>query len=85
MKLTTKYWGREISWTFGTCSSHAVGSYEEYQTYHEQCTIAPGTYTLTCKDSVGDGWHGGSLQIQGTKYCEDFKSKSETVQVLVVE
>jgi len=84
MKLSTKSWGNEVSWTFGTCSSLSEGSYGNNQDYSEECTVAPGTYTLTCTDSYGDGWHGGYLTIQGTKYCRDFKSgSSKTVSVTV--
>ena len=31
-------------------------------------------YILKCKDWYGDGWHGGSITVEGTRYCEDFKS-----------
>ena len=50
--------------------------------YEEKCCLAPGTYTLNCKDSFGDGWHGGYIEIGGTEYCQDFnagKLKSVTV------
>ena len=29
-----------------------------------------------CKDRFGDGWHGGFIEIDGIKYCEDFKDGS---------
>lgn len=84
MNLTTKNWGVEISWTFGSCESAAAGTYGNNAKYTEQCTLAPGTYTLTCKDTYGDGWNRGYLEIQGTKYCKNFKSGSQkTVQVTV--
>ena len=41
--------------------------------YEEECCQPAGRYTLTCKCSYGDGWHGGYLEINGTNYCEDFK------------
>jgi hypothetical protein len=25
-----------------------------------------------CRDSNGDGWEGGYIEIGGTKYCENF-------------
>ena len=30
-----------------------------------------------CKDSYGDGWNGGYIEIQGTRYCERFTSGRE--------
>ena len=40
----------------------------------EQCCQTDGDYTLICKDSYGDGWHGGYITIEGVKYCENFDS-----------
>ena len=82
LKLKTRKWGNEISWNFGPCSSSQV--YENGQVYFEQCCLPPGEHTLTCEDSWGDGWHGGWIKIDGTKYCDDFTGGSEaTAQVTV--
>ena len=83
MKLTTKDYVHEISWTFGPCSSASQGiPYGNNDNYSEQCSLASKTFTLTCEDSYGDGWHGGYLEIQGIKYCEDFyDGKQKTVEV----
>ena len=35
-------------------------------------------------DSYGDGWHGGYLEINGQKYCEDFTTGSEKQADLTV-
>ena len=78
MKLTTSSWGNEISWTFGSCSS--AQEYASQQEYTERCCLTSGEHTLTCKDSYGDGWHGGFMEIGGTKYCDDFQSGSEAVK-----
>ena len=81
MKLTTKKWGEEISWEMGSCTG---SGYDRNQQYSSQCCLAPGDYTLTCKDSYGDGWHGGFMEIQGNKYCKDFKAgSSATVTVTI--
>ena len=82
-KLTTKAWGQEISWTFGSCAGAAQGSYADNQEYPERCCLTPGEYTLTCKDSYGDGWHGGFIEIQGNKYCEDFVGSLTTNQITI--
>ena len=29
-------------------------------------------YKLHCKDTFTDGWNGGYITIQGTRYCHDF-------------
>ena len=72
LKLKTRRYGNEISWTFGReCASN--GGYEDESTYIEKCKVRPGVYTLECKDSYGDGWNGGYLEIQGIKYCEKFQ------------
>ena len=78
--MTTKEFGDENSWTFGTCSSSQT--YENNKEYSEKCCLAPGTHTLTCKDSYGDGWEGGYIEIQESKYCDGFVSGgNENIQV----
>ena len=85
VKVVTKKYGYENSWALGTCESK-----ERYQSNKEttqECCQAPGTYELECKDSYGDGWHGGYLEIQGKKYCDDFQggrgNHLKTVQVTI--
>ena len=72
IKIVTNRWGYENSWTYGSCSGPPSGVYSNFQTYNEQCCQVPGTHVLTCKDSYGDGWHTGYIEIGGTKYCADF-------------
>ena len=81
IKIRTERWGNENSYQLGTCNS--TQEYSNYNNYEEMCCLAPGTYTLDCKCSYGDGWHGGYLEIDGTRYCDDFTSgtsKSITVE-----
>ena len=59
-----------------TCASQQLRPYGNYDDYEENCCLTPGTYTLKCKDRFGDGWHGGYIEIDGTKYCEDFRDGS---------
>ena len=55
------------------CSSNSPGSYGWYQTYPEICSLQVGKiYKLHCKDTYGDGWHGGYITIQNTRYCDNF-------------
>ena len=83
LRLTTKEFAKEISWTFGSCSSS--GQYEDYQVYDINCCQAPGEHALTCSDTYADGWHGGYIQVGfgGAKICKDFTSDSQTQTVKV--
>ena len=69
VKLTTKGFTDEISWNLGECSG--LGPYSGPSSIH-QCCIAPGTYQLECKDTYGDGWRGGYIEVDGKRYCENF-------------
>ena len=82
VSLTTTAWGVENSWTLGECSSTSV--HTDYTTYEAECCLPAGEYTLECKDSYGDGWHNGSITINGISYCGGFLSgSSETHEILV--
>ena len=80
IRITTKDFGDRNSWTFGSCISNRA--YESYQTYTQDCCLSEGRHELTCKTSKGDGWHGGYVEIQGIKYCEDFRTGSATSMLL---
>ena len=81
--MRTKSYGTETSWSLGTCSSNQT--YSSNKEYILECCLDPGMYILNCKDSYGDGWNGGLIQIQSTKYCANFKSGSEkAIQVTIV-
>ena len=82
VSLTSRNWGSEISWTLGDCSSDTI--YENHDTHEGECSLPSGQYTLVCKDSYGDGWHGGFIMISGKTYCETFDSGfSETHEVMI--
>ena len=68
--LTTKEYGNENSWSLGPCKGH--GGYTDYTTYRQECCLVPSNYSLECIDRYGDGWHGGYVEVQGTRYCENF-------------
>ena len=76
-------YGSEISWSLGTCLS--ATAYDDNNAYNEQCCLSPGTYTLTCLDSYGDGWNGGSIEIHGQTYCEDFSSGSSATEEVIIQ
>ena len=61
--LTTNSYGNENSWSLGSCTSSQA--YTDKSFFSQQCCVARGDHTLTCKDSHGDGWHGGFIEIGG--------------------
>ena len=83
MKTVPKYYAVEITWNIGgTCDSK--DEYDNYKEDTQKCCVAKdqGEITITCKDSYGDGWHGGYLAINGKKYCEDFFTGKEFLDEL---
>jgi len=82
VKLTTVNHGSEISWRLGSCQSN--GGYGNNAEYTEQCCLTPGNYNLECKDSYGDGWNGGYIEVKGEKYCEILSTgREETVPIII--
>ena len=75
VKLITKSLAFENSWTLDSCQSK--GGYANNNEYVEKCCLSPGSYILECKDSDGDGWHMGYIELDGTKYCESFTDGSK--------
>lgn len=70
IKLVTSIWANEISWSFGQCNSSQ--EYANNDIFTDECCQEAGSYELVCKDSYGDGWHGGYIEIEGTQYCNEF-------------
>ena len=79
--ITTRGSSSEVAWSVGACSSHTdndgKNEYTDHAHFTQQCCLAAGNHKITCKDSYGDGWHGGYLEINGVKYCEDFTNGNE--------
>eukprot|EP00421_Protoceratium_reticulatum_P042760 CAMPEP_0168443724 /NCGR_PEP_ID=MMETSP0228-20121227/44678_1 /TAXON_ID=133427 /ORGANISM="Protoceratium reticulatum, Strain CCCM 535 (=CCMP 1889)" /LENGTH=184 /DNA_ID=CAMNT_0008458139 /DNA_START=132 /DNA_END=683 /DNA_ORIENTATION=+ len=76
--LQTKTWASEISWDIVQSQSPdttpvCTGTgYTNNQLFPLPCCLAAGvSYTLVCKDSYGDTWHGGYMIIDGTRYCSE--------------
>jgi len=77
--LETRRWGNEISWDINGDSSMSGSGYENNRyngcsgwyaergyckkAYLIEENIPAGTHTLNMRDSYGDGWNGGSIQI----------------------
>ena len=71
-----------MSWSYGSCTGRDFGKYEKPIVYQKVCSQPEGTYPVICKDTYGDGWHGGYLEIDGKKYCQEFKSGYEQMEVI---
>merc|ERR1719410_170301 len=84
-------WGNEMSFDIGGCrymeSLTPGGGWTDGSTHRKRCSVVsrvPSTYKLFCLDSYGDGWHGGYVEINGKRYCENFKTGkmyTETVRL----
>ena len=78
--LTTQQFGEEISWSLldqdtcaTVCSSEPPGSFASFSMITKTCQLEVNkVYKLHCKDSYGDGWHGGYVTIKGQRYCGGF-------------
>lgn len=75
VKTVTKAWGYEISWQVGNCQSS--GQFTSNNQFSQECCMAAGDWPVTCDDSYGDGWHGGYIEIDGNRYCDDFTTGFE--------
>ena len=82
VKTTTKKWGYENSWALGSCTSNT--KFTNHQTVSQACCLAKGTYSLECKDTYGDGWHGGFIEINGKKYCKKFKQGHKKTESVII-
>lgn len=84
VKTVTKAWGNEIDWTIGCkdsacreCTSNL--DFGNNQEYTQECCLPEDEeeFIINCKDTYGDGWHGGYLEINENLYCDDFLSGTE--------
>ena len=80
LKIQTKVYAWENTWSLGTCGSNR--EYISNVDYTETCCLDPGQYHLRCNDNGQDGWHGGFIEIQGTRYCQDFTNGKQQVQTI---
>ena len=77
ISIDTRSWGSEISWTITDPQQNVLCKGGPYKSHSEEtisCQLEDGSYTLTCLDSYGDGWHGGSFNIDGANFCKDFRT-----------
>ena len=76
INVKTERYAGETTWEILHSNGTQVcagGPYaENYHQYPETCYLPGSGYTLKCHDDAYDGWHGGFIEINGMKYCEDF-------------
>ena len=53
---------------------HVYGPFGRSGVETRWCLLKPGSYTIHCDDSYGDGWHGGFIEILGNNYCTGFSN-----------
>ena len=53
--------------------------------YEQECCLEAGEHTVYCRDSYGDGWHGGYLEINGDKFCDTFDSGTGTEETVTIK
>ena len=82
IKIVTSNGGYEISWNLDSCRS--IQRYENHKEYHEKCCLEYGKYELSCNDLKEDGWEGGYIEINGTKYCNVLKQFATRKETLVI-
>ena len=90
--LHWKAFPEEMSWSYGGCHGKDFEDFGKYTykkdkngkpiVYKKQCWQPEGTHPVFCQDSYGDGWHGGYLEIDGKKYCEEFKKGHGRMEVI---
>ena len=71
MTLATQNWANEISVKIDGVAITS-GTLGNYQTYTYSSCLTPGSHTLVLIDSVGDGWHGAYVTIDGINYGATF-------------
>ena len=78
---TSKRDANENWWKLGSCSNKHP--HLDLSTANTQCCLPPGEYTLECKDTYGDGWHGGYITINGEDYCKTFTEGHSTTREIL--
>ena len=88
-----KHFRGEMSWTIG-CKGDSCNGVECHSDkfkamigpgkFEQECCLPDhiNDYAIKCHDAYGDGWHGGYLEINGEKYCENFDRGHEMFDTL---
>jgi hypothetical protein len=61
--MTVTEWGSEITWDLD--GGDTQGPYSDSAAQHVKALcLTKGSHTVNMRDSYGDGWHGGKLEIK---------------------
>ena len=82
IKIRTEDWGYENSYDLGVPECVSKQQYGSHKNYEEECCMDRNLVYVVCKCSYGDGWHGGYLEINGVKYCDDFRSGYKKMELV---
>ena len=64
----------KVNWKIGSCYSGSFDTnYYGEKSNTKRCCLSPGEYTLICNSETPYNWRQNSLEIQGRRYCNDFK------------
>ena len=88
----TKDYGHENDWKI-SCTDESCKpcvneeDFENDNQYTQECCLPQDQteFFITCIDEWGDGWHGGYLEVGGTKYCSNFTTGTEYQETLIIE
>lgn len=63
VNVIVKTYGSEVNWHIDNQAVH--GPYPDQMQDTQVITLEPGEHTLNYIDTYGDGWHGGTIEIEG--------------------
>lgn len=72
LEISALSWASELGWVLRDASGTTIdqvhfNTYQSYVNYDEPQQVVSGTYTLTLRDSAGDGWNGSSVEVLGPR------------------
>ena len=82
VKTVTEEYGPEVSWDIGSCTNK--GQFMAHNSATQTCCLPTGSHKVNCKDSFGDGWSGGFLEINGKQFCKEFTHGHKKTEPIAV-
>ena len=85
----TKAWAHEVKWSIKGEKTSELScpndiEFDNNNEYQQICCLPTleNKFTISCKDTYGDGWHMGYLEIEGNRYCDKFTHGHEVTDIL---
>ncbi len=81
LALQTLSWGSETGWSLGDrrrtiVASAPFGSFQNNTLYVDYVELTEGEWIYVMQDSLGDGWHGGTIEVRSTPGAEPLATGS---------